>query len=136
LIKSRPEYGVKLLIYLLKKGNRPMKINEYPQAIALFEEKILVASREVEIQTELLGFMDGEIETAIASDKALKNDQNRQAKRLEMQQQPDYLEVKVNLKAAKEDRDRALIKLNLLRNQFLVAKLEYRMQIAQLETVA
>ena len=48
-----------------------MRLNEYPQAIALLEEKILVVSREVEIQTELLSFMDGEIETAIAFDSQL-----------------------------------------------------------------
>jgi hypothetical protein len=62
-----------------------MKLNDYPQAIALLEEKILVVNREIEIQSELLSFMDGEIETAIASDNALKNEQNRKAKRLEMQ---------------------------------------------------
>jgi hypothetical protein len=44
--------------------------------------------------------------------------------------------VKANLKAAKENRDRLSIKLNLLRNEFSVMKLEYRMQIAQLEAVA
>jgi hypothetical protein len=118
------------------KGNRPVKLNEYPQAIALLEEKILVVSCEVEIQTELLGFMDGEIETAIASDSQLKNEQHRKAKRLELQQQPDYLAAKSSLKEAKEQQARLAIKLNLLRNEFSVMKLEYRMQIASLEAVA
>jgi hypothetical protein len=113
-----------------------MKINEYPQAIARIEEKILVVSREVEIQTELLSFMDGEIETAIASDPQLKNEQQRKAKRLELQQQPDYLAAKSSLKEAKEQQARLAIMLNLLRNQFSAAKLEARLQIAQLEAVA
>lgn len=113
-----------------------MRLNEYPQAIALLEEKILVISREVEIQTELLSFMDGEIETVIASDSQLKNEQHRKAKRLELQQQPDYLAAKSCLKEAKEQQARLAIKLNLLRNQFSVMKLEYRMRIASLEAVA
>ena len=113
-----------------------MKLNEYPQAIALLEEKILVVTREVEIQTELLSFMDGEIETAIAFDSQLKNEQHRKAKRLEIQQQPDYLAAKSSLKAAKEQQVRLAIKLNLLRNQFSVARLEARLQIASLEAVA
>lgn len=100
------------------------------------EEALLKASIDVEVQTELLGFMDGEIEATIANDSSLKNEQMRKAKRLELQQQPDYLQAKVALKEAKEDRDRLQIKLNLLRNQFSVAKLEARLQVAQLEAVA
>lgn len=113
-----------------------LKLNQYPKAIACLEESLLQASLNVEIYSEQLSFMDADIEAVIASDNALKNEQNRKAKRLEMQQQPDCLEVKANLKAAKEERSRLAIRLNLLHNQFSVAKLEARLQIAQLEAVA
>ena len=112
------------------------QLKRYPTAIASVEEKLLKLALEIEIQTELLSFLDADIEKAIASDPQLKNDQARKAKRLELQQQPDYLEVKANLKEAKEDRDRTLIGFNQLRSEFSVLKLELRMQIASLEAAA
>lgn len=113
-----------------------MKLSQYPQAIAQAEEALLTAIIDVEVQTELLGFMNREIELLIASDEGLKNEQQRKAKRLELQQQPDYLQFLASLKEAKEDRERLQIKLNLLRNEFSVTKLEARLQAAQLEAVA
>ena len=113
-----------------------MKLNEYPQAIADIELRIFHTTQDIEIQTERLSFLDGEIETAIAADKTLKNEQQRKTRRLELQQEPDYLEAKSALKEAKRTRDGWNIKLNLLRNQFSVAKLELRMAIAQLESAA
>jgi hypothetical protein len=112
------------------------QLKQYPKAIASVEEKLLHLNREVEIQTQLLGFLAGEIEKNIADDKSLKNDQHRKAKRLELQQQPDYLQIWNSFKQAKEDRDCALIKLNQLRNEFSVMKLEVRMMVAQLEVAA
>ena len=121
-----------------------MKLNEYPNALseaapsatANTELKILGLSKEIEIQTERLGFMDAEIEKVIAQDKDLKNEQQRKTRRLELQQQPDYLQTKSALKEAKQTRDSWNISLNLLRNQFSVAKLEMRMAIAKLESAA
>jgi hypothetical protein len=113
-----------------------MKLNQYPKAIAEIESKILAASREVEIQIERISFLDGEIEAEIAADLSLKNEQNRKAKRLELQQQPDYLEALAKLKEVKEQKERLTIELNQLRNEFSVAKLETRMTIAQLEATA
>lgn len=112
------------------------KLPEYPQAIARAAEKHLQASQEVEIQSELLDFLTGEIEAAIADNPNLKNEQQRKAKRLALTQEPDYLAAKIALKQALFKRERLQIRLNLLRNQFAVAKLEARLQIAQLEAVA
>ena len=113
-----------------------MKLHQYPQVIAEIELKILNASCQLEIQTEHISFMDGEIEVEIASNSSLTNEQHRQAKRLELRQQPDYLESLAKLKAIKEQREKLTIKLNQLRNEFSVAKLETRMTIAQLEAAA
>ncbi len=112
-----------------------MILSEYPEAIAQAEAKLLKLNQEIEIQSQLLSYLDTEIEKNIASNKDLKNDQQRKCKRLELQQEQDYLEIKTNLKEAKDDKDEQLIKLNLIRNQFSVAKLEAKLQIAQLELV-
>ena len=52
-----------------------MKLHQYPQVIAEIEFKILNASCQLEIQTEQIGFMDGEIEVEIASNSSLTNQQ-------------------------------------------------------------
>jgi hypothetical protein len=119
-------------------------LKEYPSKIAEVETKILnlaqrscaFGDREVNIYKEQLSFMDADIEAEIASNKELKNEQQRKTKRLELKQEPDYLQVKAALTEATEKRDFELIQLNLLRNQFSVAKLETRQAIANLEAVA
>ncbi len=111
-------------------------LNQFPLKIAKAETKVLNLDREIAIHKENLSFMDGEIETAIASNKDLKNEQQRKTKRLELRQEPDYLQAKASLTEATEKRDKAQIELNLLRNQFSVAKLETRQAIASLEAVA
>ena len=111
-------------------------LNQFPLKIAEAETQILGLDRQVSIYKEQLSFMDGEIETAIASNKELKNEQQRKTKRLELKQQPDYLQVKASLTEATEKRDKAVIQLNLLRNQFSVATLETRQAIANFEAVA
>lgn len=111
-------------------------LKEYPNMIAEVETKILNLEREVNIYKEQLSFMDADIEAEIASDKELKNEQQRKTKRLELKQEPDYLRTKAALTKATEKRDREVIQLNLLRNQFSVAKLEMRQAIASQEAVA
>jgi hypothetical protein len=119
-------------------------LKEYPNMIAEVETKILNLDREVNIYKEQLSFMDADIEAALsfaapsanASDKELKNEQQRKTRRLELKQEPDYLQVKAALIEATEKRDKEAIQLNLLRNQFSVAKLEIRQKIAQLEAAA
>ncbi len=81
----------------------------------------------------MLSYLDEEIETEIAQNQELKNEQQRQAKRLELQQQPNYLELKYNLKEAREERDFCAIELNQSQNEFSVLKLEMRLHIARLE---
>jgi hypothetical protein len=113
-----------------------MKIQQYPQMIASLEETLLQVSLDVEIYAEHLSFFDGEIETQIAVDGDLKNEQMRKAKRLQLQQDQDYLDVKNRLKEAKVKRERFAIQLNQARNEFAVAKLEARQAIANSEAVA
>lgn len=113
-----------------------MKLNQYPQAIAKVEESLLNTTLDLECWQEELYFLNGEIELAIACDADLKNEQMRKAKRLELQQQPDYLQIKNKVKEAKINRDRLQIQVDLLRNQFSVAKLEARLRAASLEAAA
>lgn len=110
-----------------------MELNDYPKAIYDHQLKLNGSRNQVEIQQERLAFLDGEIESAIALNPDLKNEQQRKAERLKLRQEPDYLQAQSALKAAKETLKVEEIYLTLLRNQFGVAKLFARRQIVELE---
>lgn len=88
---------------------------------------------------ELTGLEDSldlykfEVEKAIASDDTLKNDNQRKAKRLELQNKPDYSQMIANILKAKDKINHLEIELNLSNNRFSVAKLRSRHEIANLE---
>ena len=87
---------------------------------------------------ELTGLEDSldlykfEVEKAIASDDTLKNDNQRKAKRLELQNKPDYSQMIANILKAKDKINHLEIELNLSNNRFSVAKLRSRFEIANL----
>ena len=87
---------------------------------------------------ELTGLEDSldlykfEVEKAIASDDTLKNDNQRKAKRLELQNKPDYSQMIANILKAKDKINHIEIELNLSNNRFSVAKLRSRHEIANL----
>ena len=112
------------------------ELQKYPKRIASLEKKLLKLNQQIETQLEILGYLDGDIETAIAANCELRNEQQRRAKRLELQQKPDYLDLLRNIRAAKEERELWVIELNRVKNFFAVLKLETRLQIASLESVA
>lgn len=112
------------------------QLKQYPSAIASVEKELLKLNGEIVIQNQLISFLNADLEKAIANDRELKNEQQRKTKRLELRQQPDYLEVQQKLIQITEKRDLTLINLNQLRNEFSVIKLELKAQIAHLEAVA
>jgi hypothetical protein len=87
---------------------------------------------------ELTGLEDSldlykfEVEKAIASDDTLKNDNQRKAKRLELQNKPDYSQMITSIVKAKDKINHLEIELNLSNNRFSVAKLRSRHEIANL----
>ncbi len=90
-------------------------------------------------KVELTGLEDSldlykfEVEKAIADDATLKNDNQRKAKRLELQNKPDYSQMIANILKAKDKINHLEIELNLSNNRFSVAKLRSRHEIANLE---
>ena len=88
---------------------------------------------------ELTGLEDSldlykfEVEKAIADDGTLKNDTQRKAKRLELQNKPDYSQMITSILKAKDKINHLEIELNLSNNRFSVAKLRSRHEIANLE---
>ena len=112
------------------------QLKEYPVRIAEAEKQIQKLETSRNQFKEVLLYMDADIEAAIAFDKELKNEQQRRTKRLSLRQSPDYLQAKLSLSRSGEEYTDSVIQLNLLKNQFSVAKLEARLTIANLEAVA
>lgn len=114
-----------------------MKLNQYPEAIASLQRQILELDQHIISLTESVKIFEAEIDKAIAFDSSLKNDAQRKAKKIEMQQSDgDYYQSSRLLKETKEKRDSLAIDLELVRNCFTVAKLEKREAIATLENAA
>ena len=89
-------------------------------------------------KVELTGLEDSldlykfEVEKAIADDDTLKNDNQRKAKRLELQNKPDYSQMITSIVKAKDKINHLEIELNLSNNRFSVAKLRSRHEIANM----
>ena len=111
-----------------------MNLNEYPTAIAHLQGQILEFDQSLIGLTESVKIFEAEIDKAIAFDLNLKNDSQRKARRIELQQTDgDFYQASLLLKQTKEKRELLAIELELLRNNFSVLKLDKRFAIAQME---
>ncbi|MBE9178627.1 hypothetical protein IQ268_08650 [Oculatella sp. LEGE 06141] len=110
-----------------------MNLSNYPEAIAQSQFQLLLAERTVRRLQEQLTRLTAKIDSAIAFDADLKNDAQRKAKRTELLESPEYLEVAEVYQAAKDKHAEMEIELQLLLNRFSVAKLEQRHAIAIME---
>jgi len=76
------------------------------------------------------------VDSAVAFDANLKNDVQRKVRRAELLQTENYEKLLVALSAARNTATEAEIELNLLLNEFSVAKLETRRATAIIEAQA
>lgn len=107
---------------------------DYPDAIARIQRQILDLDQHLIGLTESVKIFEAEIDKAIAFDVTLKNEAQRKARRIELQQTDgDYYAASRLLKETKEKRETLAIELELLRNQFAILKLEKHEVIARLE---
>lgn len=110
---------------------------DYPDAIARLQRQILDLDQHLIGLTESVKIFEAEIDKAIAFDATLKNEAQRKARRIELQQTDgNYYAASRLLKETKEKRETLAIELELLRNQFSILKLEKREAIARLEATA
>ena len=114
-----------------------MELKDYPGAIAKVQGQILQLEQEIIGLAESVNLFSALIDKGIAFDDTLKNEAQRQAARLEQQQSdPDYYQALMQLTVSKQRREQLGIELELLRNSFVVAKLEMRSRTAFLEAQA
>ncbi len=111
-----------------------MDFADYPLAIAKLERQLLRTSKDMRRYQADLEKLQMAIEQAIAADLELKNEQQRKAKRLELINSDDFQNAQRAVQTHGDRRAELEIDLQLLRNQFTVAKLEKREAIAQVES--
>ena len=114
----------------------PFQLSKYPMMIHKAENRVLEIQESIAVVVDQLACHDAEIEKAIAKNESLKNEQQRKAYKLDAQREDDYVGLQTELKDLKFQLADAEIDLNLYRNQFSVAKIEARLEIAQLEQAA
>jgi crotonobetainyl-CoA:carnitine CoA-transferase CaiB-like acyl-CoA transferase len=110
-----------------------MQLKEYPAAIAKAARNIYRLEGDVWDCRNQLAALEWQIEAAIAHDPDLKNDQQRKARRLELQQASDSQTARETLKKAEARLEQAQIQVTLLRDTFRIEILETRERIARLE---
>jgi hypothetical protein len=110
-----------------------MELTEFPQAIAHLQTEHLKAEQAVRHWQSQVDRVIGEIESTIAFEKSLTNEAQRKAMRLELMQQTEVQTAMETLQLAQDQKTERAIQLELLRNQFSVAKLAERRHVAELE---
>jgi|GEM_PF-4546167 len=103
-------------------------------ANATLERRLVTLNQTLITLTESITFFASEIDKQFTFNKDLKNEPQRKAKRIELQQKnTDYYQASRQLKEAQAQRNLLQVELNQCRNEFSVTKLMYRRQTLELE---
>ena len=116
----------------IKRTSEFSHLDNLVNEIYSIEQDLLKAKIELTGLEDSLDLYKFEVEKAIASDDTLKNDNQRKAKLLELQNKPDYSQMIASILKAKDKINHLEIELNLSNNRFSVAKLRSRFEIANL----
>lgn len=110
------------------------RLTDFPDAIASLQQQLLSLEDQINPVKDEIIDLDNEFDAMIAFDCELKNDNQRKARRSELQAKDCwYQELITILKDLTHKKQEMLIYLELRRNQFAVAKLEARSAIALTE---
>jgi hypothetical protein len=108
-------------------------LNEYPKAIADKERLLLEAIEKGKDEKRKLEKLLLEIEGLIAYDSELKNEQQRKVRKSELlKENYQHEEITRTLEKLEKRKREIEIQLDLLKNEFSVAKLEVRMKYAEM----
>jgi hypothetical protein len=109
-----------------------LKLSHYPVAIAQAAQKVIELDYQLANIRERMTTFEGEADIKVAADRELKNDAQRKAQRFELLQvNQEYQKAQDFFMQLNAEKSNAIARLEYLRNQFSVAKLEARLIIAQ-----
>lgn len=114
-----------------------MNLSTFPHAIATAQQKLLNIGKDITIIRNALLLEENQIDQAIAFCADFKNDSQRKTARQQMLQESEqYQSLSQKLIELTDKHNRASINLDLIKNNFTVAKLKMRERIAKLESLA
>lgn len=109
-----------------------MNLHQYPQAIADAAGTVNDLEFQLSRFKQMQQQVEGEVDATIAFDTDLKNDNQRKARRFEtLQTHSKYQQLQADIDQLTKARADALARLEQLRGEFSIAKLELRCAIAQ-----
>lgn len=107
-------------------------LSQYPAAIAQAAQAANELEHQIAEVRQHLARLEGNADMVVAFETSLKNDNQRKARRFEVLQiNPEYQQAMDALMRLTTEKSNALARLEHLRNEFSVAKLEARLAIAQ-----
>lgn len=108
------------------------RLDQYPSAIAQAAHHVNELEQQIAEIRQHIARLEGNADMVVAFETALKNDNQRKARRFEvLQVNQEYQRGFDALNRATTEKANALAYLERLRNEFSVAKLETRLAIAQ-----
>jgi leucyl-tRNA synthetase len=109
-----------------------LSLRQYPAAIAQAAEIANELDFQIAEVKQHIARLEGNADMVVAFEANLKNDNQRKARRFEvLQANPEYQRALDALTRISTEKANALARLEHLRNEFSVAKLEARLSIVQ-----
>lgn len=109
-----------------------LSLSQYPGAIAQAAQAVNEMEYQIAEVRQHIAKLEGHADMVVAFETALKNDNQRKARRFEvLQVNHEYQRALDALNRLSTEKANALARLEHLRNEFSVAKLEARLTIAQ-----
>nr|WP_225938719.1 hypothetical protein [Kovacikia minuta] len=109
-----------------------LRLTQYPGAIAQAAQAVNEIDSQIAEIRQRLARLEGNADLIVAFETALKNDNQRKARRYQvLQQDATYEQMLDHLNNLSTQKANALAQLERLRNEFTVAKLEVQLAIAQ-----
>lgn len=109
-----------------------LSLSQYPGAIAQAAQAVNELEHRLAEARFHLSRLEGNADRIVAFEAALKNDNQRRARRFEVLQiNSEYKHAVDALNRLSTEKANALARLELLRNEFSVARLETQLAIAQ-----
>lgn len=113
-----------------------MQLADYPESIASLETRLNYQNRQIRTLQAAVAEIEFEADKTIAFDASLKNEAQRNVRRVELLAVGSHSRFALDLQTAIDRRSDVQTELDKLRNLFAVAKLDRRHDTALLEAYA
>lgn len=112
------------------------RLAKLPNEIAKAAKEARLLSDQLLILKDSLAMIDAENAAAIVADGELKNDQARRAKKLELERDPDYVDLLTQIREMSRLIDLRTIEHQRLRDEFSATKLMAQLDISRFDLAA